>query len=326
MPTLASRSAPPPVFILRGHDSPVTDVKYSADGTLLYSASKSGELKGWRTDTMRQCFSVENLHNRTVMKGACGGISSLCPLDNSQLLTYGRDGIINKWDIGQGSPVTTTSYPGLSRGFCGISVLKSANGECIAAVDDSEDHILILNSNLEVIHSISRNKSAGMPMALKIFGTNEYPQSPLVACLSEDGSLSIWNTASQLLLCSKLHTGGNAGTCFDLSSQDSTLGVSGSSGDNLTLFSINFQLGKIVKTAPLPIGSGVSKVAVRKDGKLFVAACWDHRVRVFALSGKPLALLRFHEENVSCLDFNPTIQNTFASGSADKRIAIWSIF
>lgn len=49
---------------------------------------------------------------------------------------------------------------------------------------------------------------------------------------------------------------------------------------------------------------GLSDLAVRKDGRLWVAACWDGRLRVFASkTGKPLAILKVSGLLLSAIHF-----------------------
>lgn len=106
---------------------------------------------------------------------------------------------------------------------------------------------------------------------------------------------------------------------------------------------------------------GISDVQVRRpDTRIFATAGWDHRVRIWDFKQKkPLAILKTHSQSVCCMDFthNATSSNftntqsstvpseeteeddydelahsmdayqyLLASGSKDRRIALWSIY
>lgn len=87
-------------------------------------------------------------------------------------------------------------------------------------------------------------------------------------------------------------------------------------------------------TLPNP---GISEICIRNDGKLCAVAGWDHRIRLF--SGKsraPLAILKHHTSNVTCLDFAQAPGNPsgvpagpawlMAAGSKDTEISIWNLY
>jgi WD40 repeat protein len=67
-------------------------------------------------------------------------------------------------------------------------------------------------------------------------------------------------------------------------------------------------------------------VKIRYDNKIAVTGGWDYRLRVFDWNKpRPLAILKGHTAEVYALDLAPT-GNMIASGSKDKRIALWSIY
>ena len=125
---------------------------------------------------------------------------------------------------------------------------------------------------------------------------------------------------------------------MDLDFKEKVGGVAGSSESCLALFDLDLQavysnvvcflipFQMTVKSSSIELpGAGVSDVAFRKDSAIFASAGWDHRVRVFSRTGKPLAILKFHSATVSCVDFSPNTK-LLASGSQDKRIALWSLY
>jgi WD40 repeat protein len=72
--------------------------------------------------------------------------------------------------------------------------------------------------------------------------------------------------------------------------------------------------------------AGVGSVAIRGDQRIFATGGWDKRVRVWDFKRlRPLAILKAHAGPVNCVVFSNT-DNLLVSGSADTRIACWSLY
>jgi len=88
--------------------------------------------------------------------------------------------------------------------------------------------------------------------------------------------------------------------------------------------------------------SGVNDLAIRADLKIYAAACWDHRVRVYGIADHSLlAVLQHHAEHVYSVAWCPTLQRTtqasaggeqsfelglLASGGKDNKVAVWQLY
>ena len=110
-----------------------------------------------------------------------------------------------------------------------------------------------------------------------------------------------------------------------------TRGVSGSAGEEVSFFNYTDKefREKGTKTASfqLRLKKGVNDIQIRGDDKVVISAGWDYRVRVYAFKKpRPLAVLKFHTDAVTSIDFNPAITSMFATASQDSRIALWSIY
>ena len=109
--------------------------------------------------------------------------------------------------------------------------------------------------------------------------------------------------------------------------------VLGTAGSHVSVFDVDSSGSHPTEQADITLQrEGVSDIAVRRyDGKVFATAGWDHRVRLFALGCgthskiRPLAVLRFHSESVTSVDFGPR-DGLLASGSRDTRIALWKLY
>ena len=125
-------------------------------------------------------------------------------------------------------------------------------------------------------------------------------------------------------------------TCSTSASKDTTAttttiikGVTGAADDQVVVFSYDVE-GKCAKvlgrlTLPQP---GVSSVRIRDDERIFATAGWDRRVRIFDFRKlRPLAVLRFHTDNVHAVAFGPVAPaGLLASGAKDSRVALWSMY
>ena len=122
---------------------------------------------------------------------------------------------------------------------------------------------------------------------------------------------------------------GTATTATTATTSTIIKGVTGAADDQVVVFSYNVE-GKCAKvlgrlTLPQP---GVSSIRIRDDKRIFATAGWDRRVRIFDFRKlRPLAVLRFHTDNVHAVAFGPVAPaGLLASGAKDSRVALWSMY
>lgn len=114
-------------------------------------------------------------------------------------------------------------------------------------------------------------------------------------------------------------------------------GVCGSPEAFLVLFSAAAGLHVTAKVEiPNP---GIADITMGKDGRIFVTAGWDGRLRVFRYLqsntnpsvkkekrvGKLVAVLAYHQAGVNAVEFRKH-DNLLASASKDKTVALWRTF
>lgn len=142
----------------------------------------------------------------------------------------------------------------------------------------------------------------------------------------EDGSVALWDVRrpNQPLASAKLHS--EAIMCVAVA-PDCTSGFSGSADKHVSAFKLSIPRGQLrpsVQAALLE--PGVADVAVRGDGRIVASAGWDGRVRVWhARKWLPLAVLRWHSQQVACVQFSAD-GRLLAAGGRDNHISIWSIY
>jgi len=105
------------------------------------------------------------------------------------------------------------------------------------------------------------------------------------------------------------------------------LGFAGSADGGISAFSANFEKGTIDLHKRLKVSSrGFSEISIRNDRRVFAAAGWDHRLRVFNCKTlEPIAILKYHTESVFSTSFSSAKDGLLASGSKDKSIAVYSL-
>jgi WD40 repeat protein len=144
----------------------------------------------------------------------------------------------------------------------------------------------------------------------------------------EDGSVALWDTRqpNEPLATAKLHS--EAVMCLAVG-PDCTSGFSGSADKHLSAFKLNITKGQLVLTQQLSLSNsnpGIADVAIRPDGRIAASAGWDGKVRVWhARKRLPLALLRWHSQQVACVQFSADCR-LLAAGGRDNHISMWSIY
>ncbi|XP_037734597.1 guanine nucleotide-binding protein subunit beta-like protein 1 isoform X3 [Chelonia mydas] len=292
---IADMALPPPdpQFVLRGSSAEVHTLHFYCGGQEPdYPILFSGSSNG--------LIHVWNLKTRrvdTILDGHGGKsvhwVEAIYGRD--RLLSQGRNQKICLWDLAEGRNTVTDSVLTENVGFCKCSLLKVAQGHWLMAMpgkDLDEVQVLELPSKTSVCTlKPEADAKPGMAMCLKLW------QEPVM-------SLD-----------------------FDF---EKTKGVSGSSEEVLTVWSLDEQQNlKVQKTHKL-INAGIADVAIRQDKKILATAGWDHRIRIFGWKKlKPLAILDYHTATVHCVSFSDhsrPSERLLAAGSKDHRISIWSIY
>jgi WD40 repeat protein len=142
----------------------------------------------------------------------------------------------------------------------------------------------------------------------------------------EDGSVALWDTrkCSTYLAAQKLHT--EPVMCLAAAANCSS-GFSGSADDKLSSFDIDISKGHLKVGPQLALSQqGLADVAIRPDGRIAATAGWDAKVRVWhCRKRQPLAILRWHSQQVACVGFSRD-NALLAAGGRDNCISMWSLY
>lgn len=138
--------------------------------------------------------------------------------------------------------------------------------------------------------------------------------------------MALWDTRNcrTYIAAQKLHS--EPIMCL-AAAADCGSGLSGSADDTLATFTINISRGHLEagpkQTLPQ---QGLADVCIRPDGRIAATAGWDCKVRVWHCRRKqPLALLRWHSQQVACVGFSSN-STLLAAGGRDNCISMWSLY
>ena len=346
-----TKEAPGPDYVLRGHQSAVNSIRF-IDGGCLASGSLDGSLKMWNLATRRATTSINNAHTDsiTAVRILSGGSAPT-------VVTGSRDGFVKGWDVS--NEVPAFAYGTGSRHFCGCGVAEG-NGNLILAPSAEDSTCLLIDTRAKVpqvrlqvpsemgmVTSLALDSSAseGLPLVatmgtessailmvdLRHYGVTE---APLDATVKPDPHLVDLLDSRPKRFFEKAH-----GDHPVMATK--TFGDVGEYG-KYTLYSCGAD--RIVAQRECAPGlaatptaqvvnpsAGTSSLALRIDGKVLAAGCWDSYIRVFDTDGmRPLAVLRQHRDCVFDVDYAPPASSdgfqVLASASKDATIMMWSLY
>lgn len=306
-----------------------------------FFSDADGALRLWHVDDRRPVATVPSAH------APQGGVLSVCVMTDGRAVSHGRDGRVRTWQL-------TTDPPALeplltidagSLGFCGAivvegapaAVLGSNHPTAVAAIPDRDATGLALwcldtGTRLAAVTQPPDAKSRGMVCAAAWVTGDADSSPPRLVAGFEDGSLTLWSLAPgppALLSAVRMH--GDAVMAVALvPGRGGAPATIAAAGADATLSFTRLATATTLVPGPalkLPT-AGVAALAVRPDGALLAAGCWDGCIRLVGVDSAtptPLAQLAHHEAPVAALAFDGG-SGVLASGGRDGSIALWGVY
>ena len=278
---------------LEGHLSGVRMVVFSADKSLIASASADTTINLW------------NPHGILVktLSGHEDVVSSVSFSPDSQMLVsasqdktiklWSREGKLLKTLLGHTSVVNSVSF--------------NPDGQIIASAS-TDQTIKLWSKEGKLLKTLGGHKDAVLAVAWSSDGK-------ILDSSSADKTIKLWNREGQLLKTLLAHEDAVVAIAW---SGDSKMIASASLDKKIKLWS---QEGQLLKTLSGHSG-GVLSVNFSHDGHTLASASMDETVKIWSLEGNLLATLRGNNSWVYNVNFSPD-GLTLASAGRDKTIILW---
>jgi WD40 repeat protein/DNA-binding SARP family transcriptional activator len=187
---------------LRGHTGPVTDVAFSADGTLMASAAADRTIAVWDTVTGDR---VE------LLEGHAGAVSSIAFGSNSDTaLSASVDGAVLAWDrSGDRRFVTVhTTAGGLIErsggGVLGDRSLVSPTGEAVLSVVSTRNEQEVWKTYVQMVDVVNGRASRRVNTGHQEFATAVWhPDGEMFATVGEDQAVRVWDAATMTVIAQR---------------------------------------------------------------------------------------------------------------------------
>jgi WD40 repeat protein len=288
--------------IFSGHETGVTSVAYSPDGSLLASGSADGQIILWAAGT------GELLH---YLQGHTASVNSLAFSPDSLFLASGSaDKTAIVWNVRSGEPnrILEEHRKPIN------DVAFSPNGQILVCASQDSTATLwdVQTGELldTLVASISKDLAAGFTsLAFS-------PNGSLLAVGSARGTI-FWDTALWAEL--RVVSGNSLSVAF---APDGKTVVMGSMTGGVILW--NLTAGRLVRTLQAHT-KPVTAVAFSADGKILASASRDGQIFLWdAATYSQLRLLEGHTDAVTDLAFSPD-GKLLATASLDGKVILWAI-
>ena len=308
---------PLPTFVLRSFPAGVCCVKYdSKDPLRLFTGDQQGSIELFNLETRRSMWKVTNAHQSNVLD-----LHQTNQIED-RLITLGKDGFVQLWNFqGENQWKYQTNHCSFSN--CDVVssnliVVPVGNSESAVAALDHRSPAVVARKFLPRKET---SNSFGMVMKLRAMGDD------FLCVAYENGSLSIFQVSTGEQFDSYQVTSDHQPiTALDTYQHTCLCGNTSSTLISLDFLSSKLQATENFRSVNLP-NPGTSFIRCRpNDGKLMAAAGWDSRIRLFRReTGKQLAMLDFHQQQVNSIDFQHSTQQ-MACASSDRTVSIWDLY
>ncbi len=298
---ISSTTAPNVVELaeLQGQTDSIQGVAFSADGSLIASASLDGSVWLWDTRTEKP---------ERIFNGLTGRLSVAFSPDGTRLLAAAADGTLRVWDLR-----TNAELSALKGHLKAVnSVVFSPDGRLIASGSDDKTVRLWDAQSGAAIAVLSDDRSQIVAVAFSPGGTR-------VAAVGRDTSLTVWEVStglplfsirSQQVLTSLVFTAN--GTAIAIGGNANQIQIR-SIKDGSFVSLLNGQNTAIISLAISP--DGLTLASGGRNGTVWL---WNLK------TGAKLAVLSGNPGGVNTLAFSPD-GTRLISGGKDNLVRVWGV-
>jgi WD40 repeat protein len=292
-------------FVLRGHEGPLRDVRFSPDGTLLVTASADHTARLWSAADGMVRGRLEG-HRRAV---EALGFSP----DGRRVYTGSFDGTIRVWDV-----ASARSCGLIDPGLGAIIAMAVAPDGRTVAISASQQPKMPTNWITRMIDTRTGQTTGELiGHGLVVQAIALAPDSARIATASADGTVKIWDCATRSCTATiDRHRTDVLSVCFAPDGQRlATAALDGSVG----VWDVESgSLIVMIKDIALPSNC----VAFSPDGGAVLIGTGNEIVICDALDGRARGRLAGHEGKIVGLVFSADGE-TLASASRDGTVRLW---
>uniref|UniRef100_A0A1B6D3P9 Uncharacterized protein n=2 Tax=Clastoptera arizonana TaxID=38151 RepID=A0A1B6D3P9_9HEMI len=310
------KTPPDPLYTIKSNMASIHSIllRIADNKELIYASTENGKVHIWNLKTCREiniinigsqpCLSVNYFNSNFITQEKCGNIKIWSEVENSC------------WILQVIVPLTYV-------GFCKFCLGPDS---IICPEENSAVTIRSLKGDILEKNSFDKTKNNGNIMFLKY---ENILSEDFIFILFESGTLKVWKRGSAEV--SELKLTDDCPMALDFDGQ--SRGIIGTSGSNLIEFYF-IDKAKLSAGKSVPITNpGVSCVKIRPDKRIFIAGCWDGRLRFFSM--KTLKLLAVLDQHQSCIQdvvfsISPVTslkcKYLCVAGGQDKKITLWNLF
>jgi WD40 repeat protein len=326
-------------------DAHVRDVAFSADGTLLATATGEGFIGLW---------SVDGWSPGSRLEGHDGPVSSVAfSADGAQLVSSGEDGTLRSWAPltsgarsrpemrlirGEGhQPANRIAFAGpgavISASNDGTVRFFSLEGQQLSRINTSHGAILTLAAPAKgAIAALGQDATVLLvdpgtrALVARLEGDDSVNSIAVSAdgtslvSANRDGRLRLWHVspgAREARLQGAEDFPGGTAIAFSPAGQRVAVGDAGGHISLWDLSGAHIAGGMDLLKAP------VSSLAFSRDGKMLAVAGHEESGFLFELANGDRVPLEGHADLVNCVAFAPD-GATVATGSSDGTVRLWS--
>ena len=314
-----------------GHDSAVTSVDWSPDGSQIATSSSDNTARVWDVPTGEELLVIDlpadtsdnRLDMGLVVKWTPDG--NLLTMTGDRYLIGSQDYGLQQWDSISGERLFATDLPNEEepeQGDLETSFTHNATGAAAEFGPESRRLATLGGDNTAIIW----NTALETPQIVleghenDVNGITWSPDESMIATASEDGSVRLWDTASGDTL-HILDTSGERAIVVTWSPDGTQLASAGSDGTVQLWDAESAELNSSIATNAGIIWSLVWS----PDGERLVTGHDDSLIRIWDVSSGQLdETLSGHRGNITHLAWSPT-NNQLVSSDGNGFVRLWNL-